>query len=569
MRLARINRLLLAAGLLVLCVAAAAADAAVEHYIPRDAIAVLKVTDLEGRYAAFKDGALLARLKDPTFMPMVAARINEAEAALDAAEQQDGVELERLFLDVLGNEVALVGLPNDLGVFVAEAAGAGALQRAVEQFIEMDRGSGELLGTTSSDYKGVAIHADDRTDGTRYRAVSGKALAISKNRAAVERVIDAVQGAPALAASELYQEAQKVAPAGAIATAYVNTTALRPLAQALRQQAATAPRRRELGKLWLAEALEATRYVVASLREEDGPRAHLTVVYEEDAVPAMLEPALPEVGAKLDILDLAPPDAVLAGARNLNAGAVYDAFLGMAQSADPNAGARVEAAMDALVAMVGGVYTKEQLFGELEGQSALFVTPGAAGNLPGLTVAVRLTEGTHIPTALESIVGAAVIAARAEGQREVSLRREEHGGSRLTTVRFQGPGPWAKQLSPTFGMVGDDLVLASTKEAAQGMVRAAAAPAPRRPAGLEGTVYEDVRLDVGRAAGLLEENRELLVRHAVRKEGKTPEQARSELVALGKLLSLFQAVRFTSAFGEGRTDHELAVRMAPLPPTTQ
>ncbi len=548
------------------CVLVAGAHAAVEDCLPADATAVIKVTDLGAHYGQFAAGPLAAKLRDPSFLPDVAAGIQQAENSVKEFEQAQGVDAEDVVLRVLGREFALAAFPDETAVVVAEGDTAQSIRGAVEEFLRVEGATGELTGLDSADYKGTEIHIAALRTKTRYHALSGRVLAVSESRSAVQRVIDVIAGdAPALSSSEQYREATRAVPGNAVGCSYVGGALLEHCAEKVAQDAASEPRpaRGKAGgrafKAALAETLGAAEFATLALTGDDALRLHLSVSYKDGRLPPRLHALLPEPGAGLDILDTVPPEAAIAVARNVNLQGAWNVLVETMDSG----GVRAEAALEGIVAMVGGVESREQFFDELGGQAALFVLPGARhGTPPAVALVARLRSTDHIPEAIESIVGAVVYFARASGKQDVSLTKAEHSGTTVSTVRVEKPGPW-KNLSPSFFLLDNQLVLTTSADAAERIIEASSARRPRPEADLtDGTVFVRGFARAGQLRSMLAEHRDFLVQHAAEKNGKTRDTARHELEALGKLLSLVEDVRWAGSFSQGRTDHVLIIRAA-------
>ncbi len=539
--------------------------AAVEDYVPRDALGVLKVTALERHYEQFVNSPLAAKLRDPEFVPELADKIEEAEAAIGEFERAHDVDVRNVLMDILGREWALAAFPDETGVLVVEAQDERALRRAVEEFERLQGLTGDLLDTAVTRYKGVQVHASEMKGGrTRYHAMSGRVLAVSEDRPAVERVIDTATGSlESIAGSRDFRQAMQLAARDALAVAYVEGAALEKLARQIRQKAQKPGDRMErLIQGRLAEALPLTRFLVVSILHEQDLTARLTVAYDGDRLPAGLAAVLPDEGMRLDVLELAPRDAAVAVARGLAPRGCWHALTQMLQEAAPPRADRAHEAMDGLVAMVGGVYSREDLLTQFSGQFALMLLPAETSETPpAAALVIGLRDTAHVPAAAESIVGALVTFARAEGKHEVTLEHTEHEGVRLTTVRRNAPGVWRK-VAPTFGVVEGSLVVTTSQDAARHLIDTARGAARMRLRRTEGTTFGAAVVNAPAVLGMLDRYDRFLVRHTVEKEGKPEAQARRELTALRKLLSLLDRLEYAAAFAPGRTDHYLCVNFA-------
>ncbi|MFO7956929.1 MAG: DUF3352 domain-containing protein [Candidatus Brocadiia bacterium] len=548
-----------------LCLPALRAEAAVEGYVPQDALAVVKVTDLERHYEEFANSPLLAHLKDPTFMPELAEKIREAEGGIREFERAHDVSARDVLMGLLGREAALAVFSDETGVLVVEAESEVALRDAVDEFQRVQRLTGDLLDTATSQYKGIQVHASEMKDGkTRYHAMSGRALAVSEDRSAVERVIDTAAGAAeAMADSADFGDAMRMAERGALAVGYVGGAALEALSEQIRREAEVPGHGHErLVMRRLAEALPTARFLMLSVLHEEDVSARVTVAYQGNRLPAGLARIFPEEGSRLDVLELAPRNAALVAARSLDSEGSWHSMMDMLREVAPRRAEKTEQVMDMLVNMVGGVYSREELLAEFTGQGALMVLPAETQDAPpaaGLVIGLR--ETAHLPTAIESIVGAVVTFARAEGKHDVTLNHSEHDGVRLTTVMVDEPGIWAR-IAPTFGVVEGTMVVTTSPAAARDVVDTARGAARIRTPRADGTLFGAGVMNVRTVSDMLEQYHGFLLRRAMEKDNKPEAQARRELEALGKLLSLVDSVEFAAAFGEGRTDHYLRLDLA-------
>jgi hypothetical protein len=562
----RIHRLLTLALLVTgFCLPALRAEAAVEDYVPRDAVGVLKIADLEGHYEEFASSPLVAHLKDPAFMPELAGKIQEAEAGMREFERAHAVDVRDVLMGILGREVALAGFSDETGVMVVEAESEVALRDAVDEFQRVQRLTGDLLDTATSQYKGIQVHASEMKDGkTRYHAMSGRALAVSEDRSAVERVIDTATGtAESMGDSADFRDAMRMAERGALAVGYVDGSALEALSEQVRSEAEAPGRRKErLVMRRLAEALPTARFLVLSVLHEEDISVRVTVAYEGNRLPAGLARIFPEEDSRLEVLELAPRNAAIVAARSLDSEGAWHSMMDMLREVAPRRAEKTEQVMDMLVNMVGGVYSREELLAEFTGQGALMVLPAETQDSPpaaGLVIGLR--ETAHLPTAVESIVGAVVTFARAEGKHDVTLKHSQHDGVRLTTVMVDEPGIWAR-IAPTFGVVEGTMVVTTSPAAARDVVDTARGAARVRTPRADGTVFSAAVVNARTVRNMLEQYDGFLLRHAVEKNNKPEAQARRELEALQKLLSLLDGVEYAAAFGEDHTDHHLRVHLA-------
>ncbi|MCD6416774.1 MAG: hypothetical protein J7M08_08790 [Planctomycetes bacterium] len=560
MRRARRLAILTVAVSVVLGVLAVPAGAAVVGCIPRDATAVLRLRNLEGHYRDLRESDLYARMTDATFMPELAAGLAQARKQFDQFEAETGIDLEEVLLDVLGQDCAIFVLGEGKGTFVAEARSQDAVEKAVETMLQIERSEGKLQGSTEESYRGVVLYRDVMLGKVRYRAQIGRVLAMADNdREGVCGVIDVRKGAPAITASASYRAAARLVPVEAVVALYVDGALLRTLVE---KMPAPDPGARAIGRR-LGATLGKARFAIVSVLADGEAKLRATLAYEGGALPDEVRAMIPETASGLDILRVAPRDTIFAAARGLNAGGVWNAVLEGAEAQSPAAARRLKGALDLVIGMTGGVYSAEQLWDEIGDQGALFVLPAPEeGGLPGLVIAVALEKTEHIPLAIESVTGGVVGFTRADGNENVSLHQEPYNGANLTTVRIERPGEAIEEFNPTFGLVGSNWILASSREAAMRMVDASRAKAGPSFSRLAGTNYAGSVLNVGALLKTVKRYEEVLVRRAVEEEGKTEEKARGDLVALEKLLSLLDRVECAAAYKDGRTTLQMTVRLA-------
>ncbi len=546
-----------------LCVSAPSARAAVEEHLPADTAALLRVTNLERHYEEFVSSPLAARLRDADAFPDLAARLRQAEAGIRWFEQEYEVDVKDVLMAILGREYALAVFPDETGALVAEARSWQDLSEAVEEFQRVQRRAGHLLETRTESYRGLQLHAAELHDGkTRYHAIHGRVLVVSEQRAAVERVIDTLTGErPAIATRRDYRDAMRMAEPGAFAVGYVSPAALQHVAAQVRKESESpgSPVERFV-QAQIADVVDMMHLLVLNVVHGQDLEARVSVAYRPERVPDVLKDALPQTGTRLDAMDLAPRQAAVTCAGSLDPLGTWNVLTAVLDESLPWGARRARAGMDALVAVVGGVYSHEELLAQFTGQSILTVLPaGESDGPPSVAYAVGLRQTDYIPRALESVVGAIVAFARADG-RPVRTERTRYEDVWLTSVRVDEPGVW-RWTAPTFGVVKDHLVLASSPDAARTVIDTArGAPRATVPR-LQGTPFGAAVMNARVVKGMLEQYQSYLVRHAVEKEGKSEAQAHREQAALRKLLSLMEGVHYVETFEEDRTHHHVQIRL--------
>lgn len=317
---------------------------------------------------------------------------------------------------------------------------------------------------------------------------------------------------------------------------------------------------RRLMRATLGEVFPDLRYAVFSAVGDDrGLTGRLTVKFRDDALPSLLESVLPEPGSAMDILRLAPGSAAVVAGRNINHTAIWEALVGTLEEHNPAAAEQARVKLDALVNVLGGIHTAEQLFEEIGPQMAVFILPaGEAGNPPEVAVALELRETAHIPLALETLVGTAAVIATAEGKARASIEYDTYEGVAMTSVHVEMPAGLRK-LRPTMCVVDGNLVLSTTADAARRIIDASRSGAALPASDVEGTPFGFVRISAVQLRAMLDRHAAFLVRHSMQKEGKTEQQARREIGALRVVLSLLEEVELVGTFRPGRTDHTFTV----------
>jgi hypothetical protein len=244
----------------------------------------------------------------------------------------------------------------------------------------------------------------------------------------------------------------------------------------------------------------------------------------------------------------------------MNFQSAWDSLVKSVAATDPARADAMQATLDRVIGAVGGVTSREEFFSELGTQMALFVIPAAEQKgPPAAAIALQLRNTDHIPNALESIVGLGIMAAQQQG-RDASLEHSEYKNAQLSTVHPGARGPLGK-FSPTFGVVGGYLVIATTLDAAHSVVDAAqtsSAPVNRKA----GTPFAQLTVSVPQVRAMLQQYSGFLVQQSTANGRKTAQQAQHDMQALDQVLSLLQSIQTTQTFGPGRTDHYLTIELA-------
>ncbi len=545
---------------LALCAATGIARAAVEDYVPADAVGIVKMNDPVAQFDKFTDSALFKKLEEPGYIPELAAGIDKARQGIAGFEAQQHISVRRTLSNLLGREVALVALPNEQGVGIVEGRDAKSLQSGVDEFLRIQRASGDLTAESTSVYKGVTIHSGMQKQGERFHALSGNVLVVGSQIEVVRRVIDVIQGAPSLAGTARYRQASELTPRDAPVTGYLNGDALQPLVQKLLQPLPGAMKPgAEVLRGRLADFLQQIDYGVLGVQGDGALRVQLSFAYKGGRIPDALRAALPRAGSRMDIRKLAPPSSVAVGVRSLNIQGAWDSTVQAVSAVRPAAADRLQKGLDDVVGMVGGVYSRDQLFSELGGQVGIFVLPAArAGDYPAGAIALELRETTHIPDAVGTLVGLDATVARSKGW-DVSIESPRYRDVQLSTVRINRQGPVGR-LSPTFGVVGGYLVVASTLDAAKQVVDASTTSAP--PIEQPGTPVAMLSVSAPQVRELLAQYHDFLVKQAIANEGKSRQKAEGDLAALDKLLELLQKVEITTTYEPGHTSTFLTIDLA-------
>ncbi len=545
-----------------LCAAAGVARAAVEDYVPADAVGIIKMKDPVSQFDSLTQSALFKKLEDPGYIPAVSAGIGKARQGIAGFETQLNVNVHQTLSDLLGREVALVALPDNQGVGIVEGRDAKSLQSGVDEFLRIQRVTGDLAAESSSTYKGVTIESGMQKQGERYHAIVGNVLVVGGRVEVVQKVIDVIKGAPSLGGTARYKQASAVTARGAAVTGYLNGDALQPLAQKLMAPLPGAMKPgAEIMRARLADFLQQVDYGVLGVSGSNAAlQVQLTFAYKGGHIPDALRAALPEAGSRMDIQRLAPPSCVAVGVRSVNIKGAWNSTVQALASVRPEAADQLQKGLDSVVGAIGGVYSPDQLFSELGGQVGIFVLPAAqGGSFPAGALALELRNTTHIPDAVGTVAGLDAIVARSKGW-DVTVENPSYHDVQLTTFHINRKGP-VGQLSPTFGVVKGYLVAASTLDAAKQVVDASLSSSVP-PVEAPGTPVAMLSVSVPQVRALLTRYHDFLVKQAMANEGKSQQKAESDLSALDTLLELLQKVQVTTTYEPGRTNHFLTIGLA-------
>ena len=555
--------------LVVVFALAGVARAAVEDYVPADAIAIIKVQDPVAQFDKVHNSALVQKLEDPGFIPQVADKLSSARTGIESFEAQMGVNVHDVLSDLLGREAALVALPDSQGVLIVEGRDPGSLQKGVDAALSVMRAVGALTGETTSTYKDVTVNRGLVKSGEQYYAISGNVLAAGSQLPAVQKVIDVIKGEPALGASAQYHSASGIAAKGAPITGYFTGKALQPLMDKLQAAGAGAGPAggvAEMVRARLAAVVTAVQYGVLSISGDKALQAQLTLIYKDNRIPDAIQAFLPESGSHLDILKLAPKTAALVAARGINFQTAWDSLVKSVGANNPAGAQAMETGLDRVIGMVGGAASREEFFNQLGNQVALFVLPaGDQKGPPQAVLALQLRNTTNIPIAIGTLVGVAIMGAQQGGRGAgISLDHSEYKNAHLTTVHLGENGPVAKLLSPTFGVVGDYMVVATTLDAVHSVVDASqtggGAPAISKP----GTPVGMLTISAPQVRAILKQYGGFLAQQSAARGGNAAQPV--ELQVPDQVLSLLQSIQMMQTFGPGRTDQYLTITFAASQP---
>ena len=546
-----------------LCVTGTA-RAAVDKLVPADSLLVLKVHQPYRQMDELSNSKIFDRLTDPAVMPDLADGMRQVKAMVDYVEQQHNVNVERVLRGLFAGDMALAITGEGSGVLLIEGQNHSAVQKGLNEFLRIRKAQNELTGVKEETYKGVKVRSSQAVSGQEDRvyAVLGKVLVVANppNRAMVRQVIDISQGqAPSLAQKPRYRQALSMMEKGAAMSGYVDVPAVLEMIDRTQPGAGNDPVARFIGE-WLHDNVS---FAAMSLSGKEVLEGHMTVKYAGDRLPEYLQQLLPERGDRLEILDLIPRSAVLAGGRSVNLEAAYEGLLALAQRAPGNGAHKMEKGLEAVVGMVGGVQSSDQLFAELGDEMAMFVLPsGQANQPPAAGVMLQLRETAHIPVAIETLAGMAVAAARSEGKIDLRMKAETYRDVPLTMVRSKTVRPPILQkLSPTLCVVEDCLTITSSVDAAKAVIDASRAENAYRPQAA-GTVYRAGWVNLGQARRMLQRHKDFLIAHAVLQSGRTTEQAQADMKRLDKVLSFLDGFTVTESHRPGCTDHVFTLKFS-------
>lgn len=538
--------------------------ASVDKLVPSDSLLVVKVHQPYRQMEDLTDSEIFARLIDPAVMPDLADGVRQVKAMVNFVEQQHNVKVERVLRGLFAGETALAINGEGSGVMLIEGQNHSAVQKGLDEFLRVRKAQGELTGVDEEIYKGVKVRSSQAVSGQEDRvyAVLDKVLVVANppNRAMVRRVIDISQGqAGSLATVPRYRQAVSMVQKRPVMSAYVDVPAVLEMIERTQPGASRDQVARFIGE-WLHDNIS---YAVMSVTAGDALKVQMMVKYAGDRLPEYLQYLLPEKGDRLEILDLIPRSAVLAGGRSLNLRAAYDGLVELAQRAPGNSAQKMEEGLQFLVGMIGGVQSSDQLFEELGNEMGIFVLPsGQANQPPGAGVMLQLRETAHIPVAVETLAGTAVAAARSQGKMDLRMEAETYRDVSLTIVRSRMAKPAIlRKISPTLCVVEGYLTVTSSVEAAKQVIDASLTEDAYRP-DAAGTVYRAGWVNLGQARRMLQRHKDFLTAHAVLQGGRTTEQAQEDLKRLDKVLSFLDQFTVTEFHRPGRTDHVLTLNFS-------
>lgn len=538
--------------------------AAVDKLVPADSLVVVKVHEPYTQMEKLTESELFARLTDPGVMPDLANGVRQVKAMVDFVEQQHKVNVERVLSGLFAGEMAVAINGEGSGVMLIEGENHSAVQKGLSEFLRVRKDQGELTGVKEETYKGVKVRSSQAVSGQEDRvyAVLGKVLVVANppNRGSLRHVIDISQGqASSLAATPRYRKALSMVSKGSVISGYVDVPGVLEMIEKTQPHASEDPVARFIGE-WLHDNVS---FASMSVTAKDALQGSMTVKYAGDRLPEYLASLLPEQGNDLEILNLIPRSAALAGARSTNLKAVYEGLHELAQRAPGKGAQQMEQGLQFMVGMIGGIQSSEQLFDELGDEMALFVLPsGHRDHPPAVGFMLQLRNKAHIPLAIETLVGTAVAGARGEGKIDIRIKAEKYHDVPLTVVRSdEVHPPVLRKLSPTLCVVGDYLTITSTVDAAKQVIDAPHSRAAYRPRAA-GTVYRAGRVDLKQVRRMFQRHRDFLTAHAVLQGGRTTEQAQADLKRIDKILSFMDEFTVTESHRRGVTTHVMTLKFS-------
>jgi hypothetical protein len=296
----------------------------------------------------------------------------------------------------------------------------------------------------------------------------------------------------------------------------------------------------------------------------DAWRLTSRLLVEDDAAPSRHAALPPADAGPMEILRLAPDDAILAVAHRSDKAALWRAGLASLMETNPQAARQAEAFGQQAAAMLGVRDFERDLLGTLGDDLLFYAVPGPERRPPAVALAIEVKPESPVPQAVRTIAGSLVTVHTLDMQGKeqsphVRLVNTTYKGVPMTTVAIL-KGDAAGLLAPTLCRAGDYLVVASTDDAARAAVDAFATRTTfTPPAARDGAFMLHADLDVPGLNALLAKHKQWLVEQKMRNEGVDELTALREWQNLQFLLGLFDRVTVTAARAPGRIDRELRI----------
>ena len=568
--------LLVVAGL---CAPALAAADLVET-LPRNVVAMVRVTGLHDLWKEFVNSSAFAKLERGP-IPDIAAGIRQAREEINQFELQTGVDVEDGLSAIFGTDIVVAAFPDQTAVFVARTADTGGLQFAVDTILSIEHDEGKLSDETTQYHQGAEIRSavvtNPKTPGAsakeRHHAISGDFLLVSENLDAVRRTLDVLNGAqPSLASTAEYREAAKLMRQDALIRFYVDTDHLSEIQDlealfngGMRNPVVSMFARR------MKQILPVTKYAVGNLAASDaGAELRYSFVYDGEKLPDSLKALLPAKGAPLDIMRFVPGSSVLALANRVNKLALWQYLLESVSERHPQVASRISLQVARIGPVIGGMDFEKELLPQIGDQAGFIVTPGGGDHPPAVSLVIELNNGQTIPMALRTLAGSVAAITQIEADKagvepKAVMRRTTYRETDLTTLVLTEE-KLAGKLNPTMFVHDKFMVVSTSPEAARAIIEAVKSPGTTATGSRLGrTAFGKAGLNVTGLAGMIRDNLEFLVREG-QKKGKAEQRARSDLDALLFLMGFFERVDAEAFHAPGRIDRVVRVRYAPAKP---
>ena len=546
--------------------------AGIVQFLPADTVGYLRVKSAHSFWQQLAQSPMRAKIENAPVRE-VADGFAQAQAKIAAFEAKTGIDVEQTVSAVFGNDFALALFADGTGVFVAQAADTAALQSAVSTVLTLEQNN--VQDEHFELYQGteicVRVVADAMKPGqpakTRYHAIVGDKLIISRTDAPIKSVIDVIgRRAASIASSADYQKACEHLKPQAVGHVYVNTRRLGETN--LLGILANGHLKNPLFRIWQLKAnamLKMTDHMVINFTPEKDAWVFDSVLgFDPDKAPASSLALMPPAGATLfDMERFTPANTTAAFHNRVNKSALWNQLMTGLRENRPMLAQQVNNWAQQIAAMFTTANFENEFLGKFGDQTSLFLTPGTGDGAPALNLVVELNNGQVIPQTLQTLAGTFATVNKMEkeqkGQQvDVSLRRTQYNNANLLTVDLH-TGKAAGIVTPTLFTVDQFMVISTSEQAARAIVDAYRAPRTLdRP-----MPYPTMSRGFVSFRGLREiltTHQAFLISEAVKK-GKPRETAETDFRNVDFLMSFIDRVDFRAGYIPGRLIRSCAIHL--------